>query len=50
MIPWHLKDGTVENRYYHLFSKNEIENLMNKFTKKYSLYYEMNNWIIIINN
>jgi ubiquinone/menaquinone biosynthesis C-methylase UbiE len=50
IIPWHLKDGTIENRYYHLFSKDEIEYLLNKFTANYSLYYEMDNWIININN
>lgn len=50
IIPWNLKDGTVENRYYHLFSKNEVECLINSFTTNYTLYYEMDNWIIIINN
>lgn len=50
LIPWHLKDGTIENRYYHLFSKDEIVNLLSKFNKKYILYYEMDNWIITINN
>jgi len=50
MIPWHLKDGTIENRYYHLFSKKEIEDLLDKFLIKYDLYYEMDNWIITLEN
>ncbi len=48
IIPWHLKNNIIENRYYHLFSKDEIELILNKFNISYKLGYEMDNWIIKI--
>ncbi len=29
-LPWKMKDGTVFQRYYHLFSKDEFEGLIDK--------------------
>jgi ubiquinone/menaquinone biosynthesis C-methylase UbiE len=48
IIPWHLHNNVIEKRYYHLFSKQEIESILNTFNISYNLLYEMDNWIITI--
>lgn len=55
-VPWNNKvNGThfitnVYKRYYHLFTKEEIDNIMKNFNNSYDLIYDKENWFIIINN
>lgn len=48
LIPWQMKDGNTEYRFYHLFSEKEIILLIESITKSYILTYEKDNWIINI--
>lgn len=52
IIPWNLHlSNTKQGRYYHLFSKKEIEDLLSGAIDKFDvleLFYEMDNWCIIL--
>jgi ubiquinone/menaquinone biosynthesis C-methylase UbiE len=48
-IPW-VDKNEVHNRYYHLFSKDEITSLFSKYEKMIeikSIEFEMNNWCVM---
>ncbi len=52
LIPWDDRNGNIIDRYYHLFSKNELENIMDIINReytycKYTLNYEFDNWFVI---
>jgi tRNA (uracil-5-)-methyltransferase TRM9 len=53
-IPWSNKIfgshfiSAVYDRYYYLFAKKDIEELMSNFTNKYELIYDNDNWFILI--
>jgi SAM-dependent methyltransferase len=47
LIPWEDRNGNIINRYYHFFSKKEIEQIMNEIGCEYTLHYELDNWFII---
>ena len=49
LIPWTINSTKqVYNRYYHLYSKEEIEADLKALGKKYELYYEYTNWVFIV--
>lgn len=54
IIPWQKRIGrecgSVYQRYYHLFVKGELEQLISKIEncKIINVYYELNNWGIIV--
>jgi ubiquinone/menaquinone biosynthesis C-methylase UbiE len=49
LVPWDCGNGQTLMRYYHLFSKQEIEHLLELCkVSNYKLEYEMDNWIIQI--
>lgn len=49
LIPWNLGNSKAL-RPYHLFSKAEVEEIMLILECKYELWYEKDNWFIIIKN
>lgn len=47
LVPWHNKDGVVFQRYYHLFTYDEITKLMELGeVASYKIQYEKQNWQI----
>ncbi len=50
MVPWNHTDGTVYERFYHLFAEQDIINLIQKIPEAHieSIQFEKNNWQITI--
>jgi tRNA (uracil-5-)-methyltransferase TRM9 len=51
LIPWNMHDGTIHERFYHLTSRKEVEEIHNHFSKIVNtIYYwtHMDNWYIEI--
>ena len=48
LIPWNLGYNKIM-RPYHLFSKDELDDILKEINCKYNLSYEMDNWFININ-
>lgn len=50
LVKWH-NGGHMKERYYHVFKKNELEELINKCNgiKIIESFYEMGNWGVIMN-
>jgi len=49
LIPWHnMEDGIIYQRYYHLFHKNEMEELFRQIDgiEIVSIGYEKSNWFV----
>lgn len=48
-VPWlNRKDNIEYLRYYHLFSKNELDDLLTSLNLNYILIYDHDNWFITI--
>ena len=51
LIPWHGNDHIIYERYYHLFSKEEVIDLFACFSrsiKVHDIQYELDNWCIVL--
>jgi tRNA (uracil-5-)-methyltransferase TRM9 len=51
-VPFHTKDGNVYNRFYHVYSKGEIEHDLRYITdynfETEDIFYEKGNWYVIL--
>lgn len=49
MIPWTINSTKqVYQRFYHLYTKSEIEEDLKSVGKPFTLYYEHTNWVFIV--
>jgi hypothetical protein len=50
MVPWNHANGTIYERFYHLFTEQEIVDLIQRvpLAKIESVQFEKNNWQVAI--
>lgn len=50
-VSWKSKDGNIYYRYYHIYSKGDLEKEINKLESRFKIVedgYEMGNWWVIL--
>ena len=47
-VTWYVDKDNIEKRYYHLFSKDEIINLLDNSVIINKIDYEVNNWVLYL--
>ena len=49
MVPWHNHDdGLIYQRYYHVFTKDELTSLCREFFSSVDVQYEKENWYVYL--
>ena len=52
IVPWKTRDGmsVVSNRYYYVYNEELLRKMLGHFSIQYEIYWEEQNWIVIIKN